>query len=252
MTSKLPKHIKEKIIAPIPSSLIKERDGGGGKMLSYISGSTVADMLNNIFEYNWDWEVTKQWIEEGTPYFNTYSKLPAEAQVTNSAGKKGSWDSQAPVCHVLGVLTVRFEDEKGEKHSIRKSGFGSKSIIGKQSEQESIFKAAGTDALKKAASLLGIGLELYRSEEEQMYFNEMNYEDPWTDELKEEFAEYRNYLVSVMEEYELTEELISPYIQEFSDMTLSSIYDIVPDNIVAFCDYMKAKIAESTDDTPAE
>lgn len=237
----LPKEIKEKIIAPIPSGIIKERDGGRGVMLSYISGSTVTDMLNVAFGYMWHWEVEKEWLQDSYKYFNQYSKVP-DSQKVDYNGKRGAWEEQAPVAHVRGRLTVQFVDENGIERQITKVGYGSKSVIGKQSEQESVFKSAGTDALKKAASLLGIGLELYRDEEEQMYFNEINYDDPWTEEMQEKYQAEREFLKNVMETYSLDEEGMAQYVYEFSEGSLSSLYDIVPDNIESFVAYLNSKI----------
>ena len=226
----LPKDIKESITANIPESLIKEREGGGKKMLSYISGSTVTDMLNHAFGYLWDWKIEKEWIEEGKPYFNKWKK------------PEPGWEEQGSICHVRGTLTVYMSDLDGHTFAINKSGYGSKSILGKQNDQESIFKAAGTDALKKAASLLGIGLELYRDEEEQMHFDSLNYEDPWTDELKEKYSVELEYVRNVMTEYELSAEEMDPYIEEFSDGALSYLSDLTPDNIEAFTEWLRAKI----------
>ena len=230
------KSIKDKIIAPIPESIIQERDAGRGTTLSYLSGSTVTDMLNDIFNYNWDWKVEQQWIEKSVPFFNQYAKVKDSEKVLNTAnGKMGVWENQAPVAHVKGILTVRFMqkithengNEEYIERSISKTGFGSKSIIGKQSEQESIFKAAGTDALKKAASLLGIGLELYRNEEQMDYFNELNYEDPWTDEKKEEKKEQLKWLKQYREECDVSQEQLIAYINEITE----SNDGLTPDNI---------------------
>ena len=191
------KEITNTFTAPIPASLIKERAGGGNKRLKYLSGSTVTDLLNKAFGYMWNWTVKQQWIEESQPFFNQYSNS-TDKVINPSNGKLGAWEPQAPVAHVLGTLEVFVVNDQGDMISIKKDGFGSKSILGKQNDQESIFKAAGTDALKKAASLLGVGLELYRDEEEQIYFDEMNYEDPWTDEVikkhEESLAIYNDYL----------------------------------------------------------
>jgi hypothetical protein len=238
-----PKEIKQILIAPIPSELIQERDGGGGKKLSYISGSTVTDMLNHAFGYMWNWEVEKEWVQEGKPFFNTYSKLPEK--ITNSAGKQGTWDEQGSVAHVRGRLTVMFENEQGGLVQISKTGYGSKSFIGKQSEQESTFKSAGTDALKKAASLFGIGLELYRGDDEQAFFDAINYDDPWTEELKAKFASQRAFLKETMESNDIDEDGMGELVTEFSDGALVSIYDIVPENIEPFVAFLEAKIAEA-------
>lgn len=91
------------------------------------------------------------------------------------------------MAHVRGNLTVPIVQEDGTVVMITKSGFGSKTVLGGQADQEHIFKAAATDALKKAASLFGIGAQLYRDEDEQAFFEAINYEDPWTDDLLAEF-----------------------------------------------------------------
>lgn len=241
---KMPKFIRNIITAPIPAELIKEREGGGKKMLSYISGSSVIDLLNASFGYMWDWEVTNQWVQDGFPFFNIYSKAPEEDKVTY-LGKRGAWEEQAPVVHVSGRLSVIFLDESGKERTITKEGFGSKSVLGKQNDQESIFKAASTDALKKAASLLGIGAELYRDEDEQSYFDILTYEDPWTEEAMETYKEDRDYISSVMEKYELSVEDMDAYVYEFSEETIAELSQIVPENITGFANFLKAKIASS-------
>jgi hypothetical protein len=231
------KRAKDIITAPIPNELIQEREGGGGVKLSYISGSTVTDLLNYAFNYMWDWNIIMEWIEAGKPYWNKYKK--------DSNGKTApGFEEQGSVAHVKGRLTVHFrDDETGELVTIVKEGYGSKSIIGKQSEQESIFKAAGTDALKKAASLLGIGLELYRDDNEQSFFDAITYDNPWTEETMNKYAAEREFLKGFMEQYELGAEDMAVYVAEFSGDTLISLDDIVPDNITAFADWIKAKVA---------
>lgn len=248
---RLPKHIREIISAPIPETLIKERDGGGGKKLSYISGSTVIDMLNASFGYMWNWEVIKEWVQDSQPYFNSYSKLPDDQKVTVN-GKRGAWEDQLPVAHVHGRLHVFFYDENGNERRIMKDGFGSKSVLGKQNDQESIFKAAGTDALKKAASLIGVGAELYRDEDEQLFFDMLNYEDPWTEEMKAKYEPERAYLVETMEEYGLNVDDMGTYVAEFSEDVLTSLDQIVPDNIQEFVEFLQAKIAAATQQEKVE
>lgn len=238
-----PKKAKDLITATIPDYLIQQRDGGGGKKLSYISGSTVTDILNKAFDYNWDWIVEKEWLEQSQPKFNIYSKAPESEKVMYN-GKMGAWEEQPPVAHVRCLLTVRFTDANGNMHSITKTGYGSKVVIGGASEQDSIFKAAGTDALKKAASLLGIGLQLYRNEEEAYFFNELNYEDPWTDDMLAKFDAERTYIRSFMEKFDLDEESMIQVISEH-DENLTDLGWIVPDNIVDLVNFLKAKEKEA-------
>lgn len=231
----IPKEIKDKITAPIPSELIKQREGGGKKMLSYLSGSTITDMLNDAFGYMWSWRIDKQWIQESQSYFNKYSKV-AEKETYN--GQQGAWESQGSVAHVLGVLTVYVKNGPG-LITIEKAGYGSKSILGKQNDQESIFKAAGTDALKKAASLLGIGLELYRDEDEAAYFYGINYEDPWTDEAKADKAEQLAYMKKYITDYQVDDETFANWIYE---ITNGASYEVTPDNIDSVVDIIKSQL----------
>lgn len=232
---KIDDEITKKIKRKLPAELIKERDGGGKKKLSYISGSTVIDILNDAFGYAWSWETKSQWKEESTPYFNSYSKSNEKVEFN---GKMGAWEEQLPVAHVHGVLTVYLETEKGIVE-VRKEGYGSKAVLGKQSDQDSIFKAAGTDALKKAASLFGVGLELYRDEAEENYFNEINYEDPWTDEMKEVYAEYLDYLDAYRKEYKVGEEAFATFVSGVTGQ-----YMITPDNIESVVSYIQDALSE--------
>jgi recombination DNA repair RAD52 pathway protein len=216
---------KKVITRPIPDQLVKQRTGGGNKSLSYLSGQTVIDMLNEAFNYMWNWETEKEWIQNSIDKFNPrYDKEPIP---------------QNPVAHVKGKLTVFIEQEKGQVFSLSKTGYGSKSIMGSQSDQESIFKAAATDALKKSASLLGIGLELYRDEEEQAYFLELNFEDPWSEKMLNEFKNERDYIKEFMSSNSLEIKDINKLVSDFSDNNLSEIEDIVPDNIQEFVEYLK-------------
>ena len=232
----IPKEIKAVVGAPLPENLIQQRDGGGGKKLSYLSGSTVTDMLNNAFGYMWSWKVKNQWIEQSQPFFNQYTK--ATEKVTNPAnGKTGAWEDQGPVAHVLGTLTVYLKNGPAII-TVEKDGYGSKSVLGKQNDQESIFKSAGTDALKKASSLFGIGLELYRNEDEQAYFYEINYEDPWTDEMLEKFAKEREYIKQYITDYKVSDEVFANYVLEVTGYS----YDVTPDNIDTIVEAIRAGI----------
>jgi recombination DNA repair RAD52 pathway protein len=235
----MPRQITDIISAPLPGSVIKERSGGGGSVLSYISGQTVTDILNKAFGYMWSWEIVEAKIVESIPYFNRYSKVAEEDKITFN-GQRGAWEDQLPVAHVKGRLTLHFLDHNGHATSIVKEGYGSKSIMGKQNDQESIFKAADTDALKKAASRLGIGLELYRDETEAEFFHDLYYVDPWSDEAKVAHAESLAYVTNMMEEFQLSSDEVGNYVKQFSEGVLNGIGDLVPDNIDAFVEYMKA------------
>lgn len=214
----LPERIKQIICEPIDPVLIRYKEVQKTSF-AYVSGTTVCDILNRAFGYNWNWVTEKEWVQESVPYFNKYNK---------SDGDTGSYESQNPVAHVRGVLTVNFVGDDGKMYSISKTGYGAQPIVGKQSEQESAFKGADTDALKKAASRLGIAAELYRSEEEQEFFNNNYNPAVWTDSAQEYYAKYIQFLYSKIETD--GEEAFNKSIHDF-DSQLYSIDDITPINI---------------------
>jgi hypothetical protein len=98
--------------------------------------------LNKAFGYQWSFEVVSEQIVPSIPKLNKYAKSGQDP-----------YEPQPPVVKILGRLTVPGLGVKEQ--------YGSKVLIGGASEQESAFKSASTDALKKCASLFGIGLDLY-------------------------------------------------------------------------------------------
>jgi hypothetical protein len=181
-----PNKIKDRISARLPQQIIQQRDAGRNQTLSYISGSTVIDILNVTFGHlGWDFTILDRWMQECTPWTNKY--------------KDNSVEEQNPVAFVHGRLTVRTVDENGNFITVVKESFGSKSVIGKQNEQESTFKSAQTDALKKCASLLGIGAELYRKSEEQEYYDSLTTDPTWSDEMIEKYNAQYSYITELIE-----------------------------------------------------
>lgn len=114
----------------------------GKTTLSYIGGHIVINLLNEAFGYQWSFEIVKEEIVQSIPKHNKWAK---EGQPSH--------EPQPPVVKVLGRLTVPGMGIKEQ--------YGSKVLIGGATEQESAFKSASTDALKKCASLFGIGIQLY-------------------------------------------------------------------------------------------
>lgn len=110
---------------------IKQREGHFGKMLGYIEGHAVIQRLNDAFESSWSFSVQE------------HSVLEETGEIL-----------------VLGQLSAG---------NIVKSQFGSSRITRNRQTNEMVslasdLKAAATDALKKCATLLGIGLHLYNKE----------------------------------------------------------------------------------------
>jgi len=116
---------KEILSRPFDQSLIKTRPGPGGKKLSYVEGAEYIKRLNEAFDTNWSFKVLEYKI--------------FEKEVV-----------------VLGELTC---------HGVIKQSFGGSDIAtnraGDPVSLADSLKSAATDALKKGASLFGVGLHLY-------------------------------------------------------------------------------------------
>lgn len=111
---------------PFENHQIKQRRGHGGKMLSYVEGAEYIQRLNEAFEGQWSFEIVDHQILAGEVV--VIGKLSAEGIVKTS----------------FGGSSITTSNHTGE-------------AIGLADD----LKSAATDALKKASSMLGIGLHLY-------------------------------------------------------------------------------------------
>jgi len=122
---------RELLEKPFDQSQIKQRKGNFGDMIDYVETHAVIQRLNDAFDGQWNFEVISQ---------------------ENTAGE----------LVVLGKLKAE---------NVFKTQFGSKKITyTKSGEVISLgddWKAAGSDALKKCASLFGVGLHLYGGDKEE-------------------------------------------------------------------------------------
>lgn len=123
-----------RMVQRTPAQHIFKRPGKGGKIWSYVTGNYVEKVLNYSFGWNWDFEIMSHGKEEGHIW-------------------------------VLGKLTVK--NPEGTR-TITKTQFGRaevKRTQGKLLDYGNDLKAAATDSLKKAASLLGIASDIYGKSE---------------------------------------------------------------------------------------
>jgi hypothetical protein len=111
---------------PFTADQIKQRKGLWGKTLDYIEGHTVIQRLNDAFESDWGFTVVEHHI------------LDDEVVVLGRI-------------HALDVTKEQF----GSSHITRDASNGKTLCLGDD------LKAAATDALKKCATLIGVGLSLY-------------------------------------------------------------------------------------------
>jgi frataxin-like iron-binding protein CyaY len=120
-----------------PKDAIKHRKGKGGKQFAYVTQAWVNEKLNEAFGWAWSWEI-------------------AEWRIVPN-------DLDPREVFVLGKLTVH--TSRGD---LVKTQFGTADV--KFTREGAIIslgddlKAASSDAMKKAASLLGIALDLYGGE----------------------------------------------------------------------------------------
>ncbi len=133
-TTGLSKHQVEILTQPTPPENIKKRKGRMGKTFDYVPHYIVARLLNEAFDHAWSFEVEA---------LTEFSDLASEFSVK-------------------GRLTVHGKDGQ----PIIKEQFGQQDLL--KNKQGKIvmstgdaLKGAGSDALKKCASLLGIALDMY-------------------------------------------------------------------------------------------
>jgi len=107
---------------------IKTRKGKSGAMLSYVETPEYIRRLNQVFDYNWSFEIVDDRIEGD--FVIVKGKLTAE-----------------------GITKMQY----GTSQVTKSKDDGELIAIGDD------FKAAASDCLKKCASLFGIGLHLYNS-----------------------------------------------------------------------------------------
>jgi hypothetical protein len=114
---------------PFPQEVIKSRKGAHGQV-SYVEAAHYIRRLNEAFDGKWSWSIV------------------AREQLDGQVLVVGALEVGGMVKHAFG----------GSRVTTKAGGTDPISLADD-------FKAAGTDALKKACSLLGIGLDLYTASE---------------------------------------------------------------------------------------
>lgn len=147
--SKTLEQVEQELDAKIPRSAVRERDGGGGRKLSYLEGHYVIDRLNKIFgPLGWSKEIAE--IKE------VVSKTPR---------------GEFPAYLVKVILSIHGKDNY---RNVVKEAYGYGADKSGQNAHELAMKEAVTDALKVAAKDLGmsLGLALYDKTQENVDDNE--------------------------------------------------------------------------------
>lgn len=228
-TIKIDKETRRLLSEKLDPKLIKKRKQFKGPDLSYISANTCIDLLNRAFGHNWSMRIVDRWMEEGIP-----------APFTEKDGKKPV--PQPPTAWCIVELSVLFHDDgTGKDYMVTKSAFGSQAINGNQSVQSTNgYKGAQSDALKKAATLFGIALELYRDGTEESFFEESNSElfEVWTDELREQYSTEFEYIntICTLNNYSLSD--LAYWVVETTEGVASDINRMPPEYMPALVEML--------------
>lgn len=116
---------REVLERPFPAEVVKTRKGAHGDV-SYVEAPHYIRRLNEAFDGKWSWKILSHQVND------------AEVVV------QGALEIEGLVRHAFGASGITVAKGTGEVVSLGDD-----------------IKAAATDALKKACSLLGIGLDLY-------------------------------------------------------------------------------------------
>ena len=109
---------------------IKQRPGRSGQMLDYVETPSVIRRLNEAFDYNWSFEVVSYQVMD--------NEVVVQGKLT-----------------AAGITKMQF----GSSQLTKSRQNGALIAIGDD------IKAAGSDALKKTATLFGVALHLYSESE---------------------------------------------------------------------------------------
>lgn len=147
-----------------PKKYIKTRPGKGKKTFSYVPHGYVVGVLNKAFGFNWDWEI----LPQGNGDYYKYI-APVMGPDKRNPGKEVQWQPGSYI--VTGKLTVRVvapTDSSRLLATIIKAATGEKEHMRGMTHGGHI-KSAASDALKKAASRMGVALDLYWQDADEDY-----------------------------------------------------------------------------------
>ena len=122
--------------APFPPEQIRQREGKAGQILDYVEGSAVIQRLNEALEGAWSFEIVEYHVHQELGEVLVLGRLIAGGLV------KSQFGSSKLTLHRETKDPVSLGDD---------------------------LKAAATDALKKCATHLGVGLYLYNGQRQENY-----------------------------------------------------------------------------------
>lgn len=176
-TSLLNQNQIQKIWNSTPSRFKYQRPAKGGGSWTYIKGSYVRKVLDSVFGFNWSFgiettlaeafevaKLTGAVVVKGTLIGRVKSDGEwVELRKTQFGRADVKWEMTAATTETGTVIYETDKNGRRKPKRVRKIDEYTKSPIPLDLGND--FKAAATDALKKCASLLGIGADVYEADE---------------------------------------------------------------------------------------
>lgn len=167
----------QKIWNSTPARYKYQRPAKGGGSWTYIKGSYVRKVLDSVFGFNWSFDVDTT-LAEAFEVAKLTGAVVVKGTLIGRVKNDGEWVElsktqfgRADVKWEMTAATtetgtVIYETDKNGRRKpkrVRKIDEYTKSPIPLDLGND--FKAAATDALKKCASLMGIGADVYETDE---------------------------------------------------------------------------------------
>jgi hypothetical protein len=147
--------LKNLITGKTPKEVVYQRPAGGGVQVDYVPGWWFVEQLNALFGYFWDFEITREFI--GQEQIWTQGKLTI---------KKPGETIIETITYPDGRIVKT--ETRYDPVTVTKTQYGGSKIKSKGNPAIDIgddLKAAGTDSLKKSATLLGLAADIYGNRE---------------------------------------------------------------------------------------
>ena len=167
----------QKIWNSTPARYKYQRPAKGGGSWTYIKGSYVRKVLDSVFGFNWSFDVdttlaeafevaklTGAVVVKGTLIGRVKNDGEwVEIRKTQFGRADVKWEMTAATTETGTVIYETDKNGRRKPKRVRKIDEYTKSPIPLDLGND--FKAAATDALKKCASLMGIGADVYEADE---------------------------------------------------------------------------------------
>lgn len=171
--------VRKVLDAKFPKKQIKRRKlgtGDGERMVDYVTGSIVIRRLNEAFEGEWSFEIREKIVDMTENQIAVLGRLTVprwRVETIQNESRQSHTDQHNADIQTSGSATSITNDTttgRETTYNIVKEQWGGSAIERYKSSKTVIdlgnnMKAAATDALKKCASLLGVGLHLYDVDE---------------------------------------------------------------------------------------